>query len=421
MLEKFKQEAIQGRSLLKFVALKATGEVLSMVVPLLVAKFFSPGLFGSYSLAKMVVFFFVSMLISSAQASFVVYAGKEQTCTGKINRTFTIQCVFLVVSLILFLAVALTFGRFIMSFAQISKANLFFMYLAFVGVAIKTFLSNLFLAMDQKTRHSLTELVFGVWGVLLIIVFRFFNWVNLTSVFLVYFLAAIFVIVSFVRHVEYSKLLPIVWDQKCFGDSINFTKWVILGAGCAYFINWGDNLVLRYFVSLDDIGIYNFAYMIFKGITMLTFGLVYYFLPFVSKNINDKQRISAYIYSKRPKAFLLGLAPICILFIFAPWAVRMVYNGIYDSSIGVLRILLVGSALSLYSAFYVPILHALERYRFSQSMDAVQALVNVLLDLVFVPRMGMYGAAVATVTAYCCRTIIFEIYFRKRIRKLFVT
>jgi O-antigen/teichoic acid export membrane protein len=419
MLEKLKQEAIQGRSLLKFVALKATGEALAMVAPLLVAKFFSPSIFGSYSLAKMVVFLFVSMLISSTQAPFVVYAGKEQTCTGKINRTFTIQCVFLVVSLILFLAVVLTFSRFIMSFAQISKANLFFVYLAFVGVSVKTFLSNMFLAVDQKTRHALLELVFGICGVLLILIFRFFNWVNLTSVFLIYFLAAIFVIISFARYIEYSKLLPLAWDQKYFTDSLNFAKWVILGASSVYLINWGDNLVLRYFVSMDDIGIYNFAYSLFKGMTMLTFGLIYYFMPFVSKNINNKQSMNTYIFSKRPKAFLLGLAPICILFIFAPYAVRMAYNGIYDNSIAVLRILLVGSALALYCAFYAPLFHALERYRFSQSIDAVQALVNILLDLVFIPQIGMYGAAIATVIAYCCRTVILEIYFRKRIRKLF--
>ena len=419
MLERIKQEAIQGKTLLKFVTLKAAGETLGMLAPLIIAKFFSRSLFGSYSLAKMVVFLFVAVLISSTQAPFVVYAGKELNNTGKINKTFTIQCVFLAVSLIVFLAIVLAFNSFIMSFAQVSRANLFFMYLAFAGVSFKTFLSNTFLAMDQKIRHSLVELIFGICGVLLVIVFRFVNWINITSVFLVYFLATIFVIISFARYVEYSKLFPLDWDQKYFIDNLNFSKWVVLGSSCAYFINWGDNLVLRYFVTMDDIGIYNFAYQIFKGIIMLTFGLVYYFMPLVSRNIGDKQRMNAYIFSKRPKAFLLGLAPICILFIFAPCAVRMVYEGVYDDSIAVLRILLVGAALTLYSAFYVPILHVLERYRFSQGMDAVQAIVNLVLDVILVPRMGIYGAAVATVIAYCCRTVIFEIYFRKRIIKLF--
>jgi O-antigen/teichoic acid export membrane protein len=420
MLERLKQEAVQGKALLKFAALKATGEALAMVVPLIIAKFFSPDVFGSYSLAKMVVFFFLAMFISSTQASFVVYAGKEHALTGKINRTFTVQCTFLAAGLILSLSIVPTFGGYIASFAQVSKTNLFFMCLAFLGLAVKTFLSGMFLAMDQKIRHSLVELAFGICGVILIIVFRLLDRINLNSVFLVYFLAAIFTIASFIRHVEYSKLLPLVWDKKYFSDNFNFTKWVVLGASCVYFINWGDNLVLRYFVSLDDIGIYNFAYQIFKGMTMLTFGLVHYFMPFVSKNINNKQTIKAYIISKRPKAFLLGLAPICMLFIFAPWVVRILYNGTYDGSVGVLRILLAGSALFLYSTFYTPILHALERYKFSQSMDAVQAFVNILLDIVLIPRMGMYGAAVATVIAYFCRTAVFEIYFRKRVRKLFI-
>lgn len=419
MLDRIKQEAMQGKALLSFVALKATGQALAMVAPLVIAKFFSPGLFGSYSLAKMLIFFFVSLFISSIQVPFVVYGGRERAATGKINRTFTVQCVFVAVSLVLFLLMVLAFAKYVMSFAQISKMNLLFLCLAFLGISSESFLSNLFLATGQRTQHSLLEFFFGLCSLLLILGLRLIGWINLNSAFLIYSLSAIIVIFSFIRCVDFKVLLPIVWDREYFRDNFTFTKWVLLGASSVYLVNWGDNIVLRYYVPMDDIGIYNFAYQIFKGMTMLTFVVVHYFMPFASTRIDDKQAIRVYLASKRPKAFLLGLAPICMLFVFAPYLVKTVYGGVYDDSIGILRILLIGCVPALYSGFYTPLLYALERYRFAQCADAAQAVANVLLDLALVWRMGVYGAAVATVIAYCGRTVMFEVYFRKHVAPLF--
>jgi len=72
MLEKVKQQLVQGKHLITFTALRSTGQALGMLVPLVVARFFEPGLFASYSLAKMIVFFFTCSLIASSQRPFIV-------------------------------------------------------------------------------------------------------------------------------------------------------------------------------------------------------------------------------------------------------------------------------------------------------------------------------------------------------------
>jgi len=41
------------------------------------------------------------------------------------------------------------------------------------------------------------------------------------------------------------------------------------GALSMYLINWGDNFVLRSFVSFESIGVYNLGYQIFKGLILL--------------------------------------------------------------------------------------------------------------------------------------------------------
>ena len=100
--KKIKEELRQSKTLLTFTSLKAIGQTLGMIAPLVIAKFFSPELFGSYSLAKMIVFFFTTLLILSSQTPFIVFANQEKAKTGKINKAFSVQCVFLFLSLCLF-------------------------------------------------------------------------------------------------------------------------------------------------------------------------------------------------------------------------------------------------------------------------------------------------------------------------------
>lgn len=419
ILDRIKQELKEGRTLLQFGFLKGLGQALGMAVPLVIAKFFSPELFGSYSLAKMIVFFFSTLLIASSQTPFIVFANQERTKTGKINKAFSVQCVFLILSFCIFAVIALSLGKYIIAFSKINSRDLIFVLLAFVGVTLKSFLGNLFMAMGQRIKDALVELTFGSLSMVLIFVFYFFNWINLQSVLLIYLLSAVVIIIIFFRAIDFKLLLPFNLEKRYLREMFNFTKWVFMGAIAVYFINWGDNLVLRAFVPMADIGTYNLGYQFFKGTVVLISILGVYFLPFISQNINNTVKIREYLYSKRPKILAAGMVVMVIGFFLVPYVLKIIYGEIYQESATVLRILLIGSTFTFYSAFFNPIFHALKRYKFPQIVNVIQIFGNVLLNLILVPKMGIYGAAIATTIAYSCRAIIYEIYFRKQIKNLF--
>lgn len=418
MFRRVKQELKEGKTLLQFGFLKAVGQALGMIAPLVVAKFFSPELFGRYSLAKMIVFFFTSLLIASAQTPIIVFASQERAETGKISKSFSVQCMFLALSMITFLLINSVFSKAIIKFTQISPTGLLFMSLAFAGIAVKTFLNILFMALGQRIKSSLAELVFGSLIFALIVVLCLIDKISLETVFLVYFASGILVVTLFIKTVDFHLLLPFDFDWKHFKDMFNSIKWIMLSATAVYFINWGDNLVLRPFVSMEDIGVYNLGYQIFKGTVMLTLIISVYFLPFVSEHIEDSTKMKNYLYNKRPKIFLVGLIAIIILFALIPYILRLIYGDTYTGSVNIIRILLIGSVLALYGVFYGPILNALKKYKFIQTAVTVQVLLNVLLNLILVPRMGLYGAAVATAFAYFCNIVTIEVYFRVKLKKL---
>jgi len=169
---------------------------------------------------------------------------------------------------------------------------------------------------------------------------------------------------------------------------------------------------------LDAIGEYGLAYQIFNGLVGLIYILNSYFLPFVSENIEDASKIRDYLYNKRPKIFLFGLVLLVAAFFACPCVFQLIYKQAYPESIAILRILLVGCVLVLYNVFYIPLMNALKLYKFTQTTNVAQMALKLLLSAVLVPLYGLYGAAAGTVASYFFAVVVFESYYRIRMRRL---
>lgn len=417
MLEKIKNELAEGRTFLQFGFLSAFGQGLGMLAPLVIARFFAPDLLGSYYLAKLVLFFFASLLLSYTQTPFVVFASQEREKTGKINRSFSVQCLFYAFSAAVF-SIVMIFGRTgVAEFAKISQGDLLFVVMAFGGITLKTFICDLFLALGRRMRNAVAELIYGSACLLCVLAFCLAGRINIQTVFLVYLVSGGLVAVVFIPRLDFGLLRPFVFDRKQFRDILAFAKWIIIGTTAAYFIGWGDSIVLRFLVPMGDIGVYNLGYDIFRGLITLIFIVYVYFLPFVSQHITDNAKVRKYLSIKRPRIFTLGFLVIAVFFVLAPYAFEIVYRGVYQESVVILRILLIAATLALYNIFYEAIFNALKKYKITQTVTVLQVMLNLVLDVILVPLMGISGAAAAAVTGYAFRVITYEIYFRRYIKK----
>ena len=123
------------------------------------------------------------------------------------------------------------------------------------------------------------------------------------------------------------------------------------------------------------------------------------------------------MWRKRPIIFIPVVVSIAILFFLIPYIFRFIYGSTYQGSINVLRILLIGAIFSVYSTFYNVIYDAAKRYKLLQTLNIVQVLINILLNLLLVPIMGIAGAATATIISYFIKALVLELDFSIRLRK----
>jgi len=417
MLSKLKEDIRQGKTLLQFGFLRSLGQALAMVTPLVVAKFFSEELFGSYALSKMIVFFFATFFILSSRTPFIVFANQERTQSGKINKAFSIQLLFIVCGISVFALLVFPLSPYVIRFANIDMGDLWFVMLAFLGLSLKMFVCNLFLATGERIKNSLAEFSFGVISLVLILGLYVTDRIGFRSIFAVDFVAAVLLIVIFGWTINRSLIFPFDLDRKVLRGMFDFAKWAFIGATAVYMVNWGDNLVLRYFVSIEQIGVYNLGYQLFKGIVILVGILGPYFLPFISENIHQPEKIRQYLWHKRPKILAAGFAGLMITFVCAPFLLDLLYAESYQGSENVFRLLLIAAAVAMYNIFYMPLFNAAKHYKILYISNVLQVFINVVLNIVFIPLIGILGAAVATVFAYGCRTLAIELYFRFKLKK----
>ncbi len=418
MLSKMKKELAEGKTFLQFGFLQTLGQIISMLIPLVIAKLFSPEAFGRYSLSEMILFLFVSFAVTSTTTSFVVFANRERADLGKINKSFTFQISLLTAGLAVFLTGAAIFRNLLINFASISLKELIFICLAVLGMVLKEFTANLFLGLNMRLKYSLSHLLYGASGLLGIIIFQLTDKISLAAVFLNYFIAGAVVFAVFFRFLDWHSLFPLKYDKKYFLEMFHFTKWLTLTAMAAYFISWSDTLVLKFYVPLEQVGIYSIAYKLFKGCTLLVYIIPNYFIPFISENVNRPEKISFYLNSKRPKLFLLGTAFILLFFFLVPYLLDIVYEDKFQEAVPIVRLLLAAALFFFYTIFYGPIFYAFNRYRFSQIAVMIQAVTVLILDFILVPKFGMYGAAAATISSFALYSLLSEIYFQLKVKKL---
>lgn len=412
-----KKQWKQGREFFLFSVLRVTAQGLFAVLPLVFAFFLSPEGFGAFSLGMMVIYLFISLLVTSSHFPFVVYAGEERKKRKKISQTFTSRLVLLMASTVIFLLVVLLFQDSLAEFTSLTKPEYFFLVLAYFGMGLRFYFENLFLGLNMRRHHALYEVLTAFFAVLYLGYLYFFSVIDLTHIFLMLFIAPLLSFLCMSWTIDYSLLLPLEFKRKNFVKLLRYTVWVGFGGIAVYVVNWGDNFVLRQFVSLEEIGVYNLGYQILKGLIILTSTINLYFLPFITQNLENKRKMRDYLYSKRPRILSLGVVAIIAAYFVIPPFIEFIYGQTYQGAIAIGQILLLGGLFALYRDFYQPLFSALKKYKFATGVIIAAGILNLLLDFLFVPLMGIMGAAIATVAAFFLIASSYEIYFRLYCRK----
>ena len=187
-----------------------------------------------------------------------------------------------------------------------------------------------------------------------------------------------------------------------------FSFWIFLTASGSLVFSYADTILIGYFMSNADVGIYRTAFQLTAVATFTT--LAFHTVLYPKISAWESQGNFRGIENALSRAFtysLLLAIPVCIGgWILGERLLYFLYGASFTTGTPALFILLLVQVVNVFMYLGTMSLNSLNRPIGAFLVTAIAALVNIILDIVLIPIMGITGAALATLIAMTLNALI---------------
>lgn len=193
------------------------------------------------------------------------------------------------------------------------------------------------------------------------------------------------------------------------GKKLLFFSLPLLGATMLLMIiTWTDTLMLGYFKTSEVVGLYNAAYPLAQFINTPIVAMNLLYFPITSKlyaqNLMPELRRNYKVLTKWSCSFILPLS--LALFLYPEGVLNLFFGVAYAQANQALRILSLGFFVHSLLGLSNTTLIALGKSRFTMWAVLAAAVINIGLNVVLIPSMGLTGAAIASLVSLTILNVI---------------
>lgn len=200
-----------------------------------------------------------------------------------------------------------------------------------------------------------------------------------------------------------SRIEPLVGNaQVQIQKLVRFSLPLAISTVLAQLLTRTDSLMLGYFRSSREVGLYGSAYPLASTMVIILGVFGYLYLPLVSRldSSGENERVET-VYQITTRWVYILTFPVFLTFAVLPGdVIGIVFGGEYTAAGSALAILAVGFFTNAAFGRNRETLSALGTTRFVLYTNAIGFTVNLGLNLVLIPLYGYIGAAVASATSF---------------------
>ncbi|MCG2796685.1 MAG: flippase [Actinomycetia bacterium] len=202
-------------------------------------------------------------------------------------------------------------------------------------------------------------------------------------------------------------------------ELMSFSLPVMFAAFAGEILCQTDNIMIGYFESSKQVGIYNGAIPLYKTLPIFLVAVAFMFGPVAARMIGEKTgKALLDLYKSVTKWSFLFTLPACMLLLLYPAEIlRLFFGERYVSASTVLQLLVLGEVVHTLVGPNDRILVAYGKTRLLMADAVATAVLNVVLNLAFIPPWGINGAALATAISLVTINILVssQIFYSYRI------
>ncbi len=174
-----------------------------------------------------------------------------------------------------------------------------------------------------------------------------------------------------------------------------------------------DSVMLTYLKGAESTAVYNVALPVTQLLlSVLVFHIV--FTPFAVKLVKEQKMTALRGYVIGAIVGTLCIIPVAFYAcnLFGAWLISLLFNSQYAGSASqVLPYLFCGYILYSFGAFVMQILLAMQAKKTLMFIAVTSVLLNFILNIIFIQRYGVIGAALATLAGYLYFAVFCSIVF----------
>lgn len=157
-----------------------------------------------------------------------------------------------------------------------------------------------------------------------------------------------------------------------------------------------DVYMVGYFLESAQLGIYNIALQM-SNMSMALLGSVGFLLPPMLTRLQKEEKFYEMkrTYQVLTKWIVVLILPVIGLLLFAPGPIiRLLFGEAFVAGATALQILLIGNVLTIVMGLNSSALIALGNNKLVSYIIAVQAVINIVINVLLIPIIGIEGAAI---------------------------
>jgi len=401
-------------------------KILNYVYKFIIARQFGPEVYGLFSLSLVVVSFFTAFaslgLFEGIVRYIALYRGKNEN--EKISKIIKFSLIISGITSIL--------AGVIMFFSADFAANILF-HNPDLSIFLKIFsltlpfsvISSIYLstlrAFEKITAYSILLNIVqnGVRvGVLIILIFIGFKSESVISS---YFISI--VILALISYILGNKIIKSILshknlkksdEKKIYIELIKYS-WPLMLAGITFnILYWCDSLLIGYFQDMAQVGFYSVAVTLVSLLAIVPDLFLQLFFPLIVKEYSNKNNEIIKQLTKQVTKwiFIVNFPILLIMVIFPGVIINFLFGSSFLAAELSLRILSIGALVACFSSTFNSILSMRGKSKTILYNFIFFAALNIILNLILIPKFGINGAAIATSSTWVLITLtqIVQIY-----------
>ncbi|MFH1505718.1 MAG: flippase [archaeon] len=391
--------------------------VANFFYKLVLSRYLGPSQYGVISLAEM--FMYVGMMIAvfgmhEGLVHFVAFfRGKKQLAEvkGTLFAALKITIPIGVAICVLIILSSNYIANTLFHTPELQPILIIFAIIIPIHVILRV-LGSFFLALKKPGYTELAKTVFKNISNLVLVIGVVLAGGTLLHISIVYLVSVIIASLTALWIYKY-KVSPKMFKKKTnptynYKEFLSFSLPLFFTGIFFQIMGWADTFFLGVFKTSTDVGIYNVAFSLAAGMGMFlaSFGGIFY--PLCSEMLAKKKGflIGASFEIVIRWIFMITL-PLFLLILFFPRDIlKVLFGGEYIS--GWLALVILSSAY-FFNVITGPGIHTLKSYKktkFIFNLNLIIVIMNIVLNILFIPLYGITGAAIATAVSIIIRELV---------------